>query len=146
MGRLARRKAPNALLAFGRSVSVDAFDDLTTARGWKTEMWQPTFVDPSERDELAERPPQVCPDGGREPSKRVLRLHRAASGESGAANEIGPRIVVASSSQLPTLDYVEWHYIEFVLSCLGSVSEAARILGVRRSTLQRKRKKTPPMR
>jgi ActR/RegA family two-component response regulator len=54
--------------------------------------------------------------------------------------------MVASADQLPTLYYVAWHYIDFVLSCVGNVSEAARVLGIRRSTLQRKRKKNPPNR
>ena len=54
--------------------------------------------------------------------------------------------MVASAADLPTLYFVEWHYIDFVMSCLGNVSEAARVLGVRRSTLQRKRKKNPPTR
>jgi ActR/RegA family two-component response regulator len=54
--------------------------------------------------------------------------------------------MVASAADLPSLYYVEWHYIDFVLSCLGNVSQAARVLGIRRSTLQRKRKKTPPLR
>ena len=53
-------------------------------------------------------------------------------------------MMVASAAELPTLYYAEWHYIDFVLSCVGNVSEAARILGIRRSTLQRKRKKLPP--
>ncbi len=39
-----------------------------------------------------------------------------------------------------------YRMIDFVLSNLGSISETARVLGIRRSTLQRKRKKNPPLR
>jgi ActR/RegA family two-component response regulator len=56
------------------------------------------------------------------------------------------RLVISASEELPTLYFVEWHYIDYVLSCVGNISKAARVLGVRRSTIQRRRKKHPPRR
>jgi two-component system response regulator RegA len=45
----------------------------------------------------------------------------------------------------PSLAAVEWEYIQRVLdACDGNVSEAARLLGVHRRSLQRKLKKRPP--
>jgi len=45
---------------------------------------------------------------------------------------------------LPTLGHIEWEYIARVLShAAGNISVAARILGIRRTTLQRKLKKYP---
>lgn len=53
----------------------------------------------------------------------------------------------ASCAPLPTLGRVEWEYIHRVLSHTGgNISEAARILGVERSTLQRKLRKLPARR
>jgi two-component system, response regulator RegA len=47
-------------------------------------------------------------------------------------------------SALPSLDRVEWDYITRVLDfTAGNISSAARILGVQRSTLQRRLKKLP---
>lgn len=47
--------------------------------------------------------------------------------------------------ELPTLARVEWEYISRILArCRGNLSAAARVLGIRRSTLQRKLKKLPP--
>jgi ActR/RegA family two-component response regulator len=54
------------------------------------------------------------------------------------------RLVISASEGLPSLYFVEWHYIDYVLSCVGNISQAARVLGVRRSTVQRRRKKHRP--
>jgi DNA-binding NtrC family response regulator len=54
-----------------------------------------------------------------------------------------PRI----SAELPTLAAMEWEYINrFLVAASGNVSAAARVLGVQRSTLQRKLRKHPPSR
>ena len=52
-----------------------------------------------------------------------------------------------SSSTLPSLAKMEWEYLSRVL-CLhaGNISQSARTLGIRRTTLQRKLKKYPPTR
>jgi two-component system response regulator RegA len=49
--------------------------------------------------------------------------------------------------EAPTLERVEWEHIQRVLSdCQGNVSQAARILGLHRRTLQRKLQRYPPRR
>ncbi len=49
-----------------------------------------------------------------------------------------------SPSQVPTLDRVEWEHIQRVLTdCGGNISQAARLLGVHRRSLQRKLLKYP---
>jgi len=46
---------------------------------------------------------------------------------------------------VPSLDRVEWEHLQRVLSeCQGNISEAARVLGIERRTLQRKLQKLPP--
>lgn len=53
----------------------------------------------------------------------------------------------AARAELPSLGRVEWEYIHRVLTHTGgNISEAARILGVERSTLQRKLRKLPARR
>lgn len=48
---------------------------------------------------------------------------------------------------VPTLARVEWEHIQRVLSdCDGNISQAARLLGVHRRSLQRKLAKYPPLR
>jgi two-component system, response regulator RegA len=48
--------------------------------------------------------------------------------------------------ELPSLARIEWDYIARVLSSAGgNISQAARTLGIQRSTLQRKLKKYPPV-
>jgi hypothetical protein len=143
------RKGANALLAFGQRVAPeDAFEDFVAARGWKMNGWAPTFIEPTECE-----PPGVATP--RQPSHRDHPWHTkqvlcpAAPPGDGAMRppaDIEPRLMVAPAGELPTLYYVQWHYIDFVLSCVGNLSEAARVLGIRRSTVQRKRKKTPPAR
>lgn len=47
----------------------------------------------------------------------------------------------------PSLERVEWEHIQRVLSdCGGNISEAARVLGLHRRSLQRKLQKYPPQR
>jgi two-component system response regulator RegA len=47
--------------------------------------------------------------------------------------------------QAPTLERVEWEHIQRVLNdCGGNVSEAARVLGLHRRSLQRKLSRQPP--
>ena len=49
--------------------------------------------------------------------------------------------------EVPSLDRVEWEHIQRVLaSCDGNVSQAARLLGLHRRSLQRKLGKRPPRR
>lgn len=53
----------------------------------------------------------------------------------------------SEASGVPTLDRVEWEHIQRVLaSCDGNVSQAARLLGLHRRSLQRKLGKRPPPR
>ena len=150
MRRFETKRIPNALLAFGRRVTAgDAFEDLVAARGWQMETWQPTFVESCERDRPAIAPHET-PCGSRDTPwdyKQVLRrTPEVLAPDDESDSDPEARIMVASASDLPSLYFVEWHYIDFVMSCLGNVSEAARVLGVRRLTLQRKRKKNPPTR
>ena len=56
-------------------------------------------------------------------------------------NETKPATIV------PTLARVEWEHIQRVLAdCAGNISEAARVLGIHRRSLQRKLTKYPPSR
>lgn len=49
--------------------------------------------------------------------------------------------------EVPTLDRVEWEHIQRVLAgCGGNISQAARMLGIDRRSLQRKLAKYPPPR
>lgn len=53
----------------------------------------------------------------------------------------------ASSKTVPSLARVEWEHIQRVLSdCSGNISEAARVLGIHRRSLQRKLSIYPPSR
>jgi len=53
----------------------------------------------------------------------------------------------ASEEDVPSLDRVEWEYLNRVLAdCGGNVSEAARRLRMHRRSLQRKMGKLPPLR
>jgi two-component system response regulator RegA len=52
-----------------------------------------------------------------------------------------------SSDDVPSLDRVEWEYLNRVLAdCGGNISEAARRLRMHRRSLQRKMGKMPPLR
>ena len=47
----------------------------------------------------------------------------------------------------PSLERVEWEHIQRVMAdCDGNISEAARVLGLHRRSLQRKLQKYPPQR
>ncbi len=64
-----------------------------------------------------------------------------------AAVEPGGSAGDPSWQRLPTLDRMQWEYIQTVLgSCSGNVSEAARKLGVYRQSLQRMLRRHPPPR
>jgi two-component system response regulator RegA len=53
----------------------------------------------------------------------------------------------AAPLQPMSLDRVEWEHINRVLvDCGGNISEAARVLGLHRRSLQRKLAKYPPLR
>jgi two-component system response regulator RegA len=53
----------------------------------------------------------------------------------------------AATESVPSLHRVEWEHIQRVLAdCGGNVSQAARLLGVHRRTLQRKLASRPPRR
>jgi len=48
---------------------------------------------------------------------------------------------------VPSLARVEWEHIQRVLSdCSGNISQAAKLLGIHRRSLQRKLSKYPPNR
>lgn len=54
---------------------------------------------------------------------------------------------LAPENVTPTLDRVEWEHLQRVLAdCDGNVSQAARVLGIDRRSLQRKLAKFPPQR
>ena len=60
------------------------------------------------------------------------------------ARQIGPSDARPSNS-VPSLGRVEWEHIQRVLTdCGGNVSQAAKLLGVHRRSLQRKLSKYPP--
>ena len=73
------------------------------------------------------------------------RLLRAVSGEPAAA---GPDCDGdADRASVPSLDRVEWEHIQRVMVEVdGNVSQAARLLGLHRRSLQRKLSKRPPNR
>lgn len=53
----------------------------------------------------------------------------------------------SDSPRLPSLERIQWEYIQAVLgSCDGNVSEAARQLGIYRQSLQRMLRRHPPSR
>lgn len=54
---------------------------------------------------------------------------------------------VPAEGPLPSLERVEWEYLQRVVSeCSGNLSEAARRLGMHRRSLQRKLGRNPPLR
>jgi two-component system response regulator RegA len=58
-----------------------------------------------------------------------------------AAPTIGPNV----PASVPSLARVEWEHIQRVLSdCSGNITQAARLLGIHRRSLQRKLAKYPP--
>ncbi len=60
---------------------------------------------------------------------------------------LGKRQETTSNDDIPSLDRVEWEYLQRVLAdCDGNVSDAARRLGMHRRSLQRKLSRIPPRR
>jgi len=54
---------------------------------------------------------------------------------------------MSTETTIPSLDRVEWEHLQRVLSdCDGNVSQAARVLGIDRRSLQRKLARFPPSR
>jgi two-component system response regulator RegA len=54
---------------------------------------------------------------------------------------------LSTETSIPSLDRVEWEHLQRVLSdCDGNVSQAARVLGIDRRSLQRKLARFPPSR
>jgi two-component system response regulator RegA len=57
----------------------------------------------------------------------------------------GERSADLIPAQVPSLARVEWEHIQRVLTdCGGNISQAARLLGIHRRSLQRKLSKYPP--
>jgi two-component system response regulator RegA len=72
--------------------------------------------------------------------RALLGFREGASGQSAAA-------VGREHDPIPTLERVEWEYLQRVLAdCDGNVSDAARRLGMHRRSLQRKLGKNAPRR
>lgn len=64
-----------------------------------------------------------------------------------AQSLLGSTATQGSSDDVPSLDRVEWEYLNRVLAdCGGNLSEAARRLRMHRRSLQRKLGKLPPLR
>ncbi len=73
----------------------------------------------------------------------ALGISSGASRAEGTAADPEP----PSPDPVPSLERVEWEHIQRVLSdCSGNVSQAARVLGLHRRTLQRKLATFPPRR
>jgi len=57
------------------------------------------------------------------------------------------QIPLETTSETPSLDRVEWEHIQRVLSsCEGNITQASKLLGIDRRSLQRKLAKYPPRR
>jgi len=62
-----------------------------------------------------------------------------------AALESDARPPAIPETGVPSLDRVEWEHLQRVLAdCGGNISQAARLLGIERRSLQRRLKKFPP--
>jgi len=58
-----------------------------------------------------------------------------------------PTAAIPVDATTPSLERVEWEHIQRVIAdCQGNISEAARVLGLHRRSLQRKLQKFPPER
>jgi two-component system response regulator RegA len=69
-------------------------------------------------------------------AEQILTAYRALT--SDAADKQAP-------TSVPSLARVEWEHIQRVLSdCSGNISQAAKLLGIHRRSLQRKLSKYPP--
>lgn len=56
-----------------------------------------------------------------------------------------PEVEEPSTKEVPSLARVEWEHIQRILSdCQGNISQAAKLLGLHRRSLQRKLSKHPP--
>jgi two-component system response regulator RegA len=65
----------------------------------------------------------------------------------GALERNEEEIAKVAAVSAPSLERVEWEHIQRIISdCNGNISEAARILGLHRRSLQRKLQKFPPPR
>jgi two-component system, response regulator RegA len=74
-------------------------------------------------------------------------LTKPTDAETCAAALLGKQPTQAASEDIPSLDRVEWEYLQRVLGdCDGNISDAARRLGMHRRSLQRKLSKVPPRR
>lgn len=74
-------------------------------------------------------------------------LTKPTDAETCAAALLGKPSTEAQSDDIPSLDRVEWEYLQRVLAdCDGNISDAARRLGMHRRSLQRKLSKVPPRR
>jgi two-component system response regulator RegA len=70
---------------------------------------------------------------------QILDAYRKANSPQEAAAGEG------ESAQVPSLARVEWEHIQRVLAdCEGNISQAAKLLGLHRRSLQRKLSKYPP--
>lgn len=68
----------------------------------------------------------------------LAAYHKIESGEMGQSGE-------ATAANVPSLARVEWEHIQRVLAdCDGNISQAAKLLGLHRRSLQRKLSKYPP--
>src|SRR5687768_7419574 len=102
----------DGLLLFGRRVSaVQTLHDLGTARGWQAEPWSPTFIEEDDRPQLLHSPDAMSQSWHQRQVMRPCRLEGDGTSPSSSA----PRLMIASTTGLPSLYYVEWHYIDFVL-------------------------------
>ncbi len=146
-----------AMFAFGARVPTkDVVDTLVATNGWRSREWtsilHPELKAPAWLPTSNAVSNDSPPLSGRlvanlsPPAESVLCNTSAVHSRptQNAATDGG--LFLVHSGEFPSLDFVEWHYIDFVLSKLGSISATARVLGIRRSTLQRKRKKNPPIR
>ena len=70
-------------------------------------------------------------------AEQILAAYRALTVESGEKQ---------APTTVPSLARVEWEHIQRVLSdCSGNISQAAKLLGIHRRSLQRKLLKFPPL-
>ena len=80
----------------------------------------------------------------------VLLAASTAAEDRGSSRSMGLGSLDREASTTPataSLGRVEWEYIQRVLrECGGNISQAARLLGINRRSLQRKLAKYPPVR
>jgi hypothetical protein len=137
------------MFAFAAGVPMeDMLGGLGPANGWHSES-RTSWTTPPPATPAWPRAP-VRPADSAEGDRRyeAVSLSRPPGQDqtTAEADQRSSSVFFVHSQQFPSLYFIEWHYIDFVLSKAESISAAARILGIRRSTLQRKRKKAPPLR